>query len=131
MCKERWRTRDLLLEYDKNIMPPRPRAAGLGMIYPWTDNLIIRDSLYQWAVANGYTGTLNEFLSTFISMLQARDKQIVVDRFNNFPEIGSHDYFYFDTNESILYFWDEDGYTPIAAQLIPYIQLHGGDANAY
>lgn len=31
----RERTRDLLLEYDVHIMPPRPRAAGLGMIYTW------------------------------------------------------------------------------------------------
>jgi len=31
----RARTRDLLLEYDTHIMPPRPRAAGIGIIYPW------------------------------------------------------------------------------------------------
>jgi len=31
----RVRTRDLLLEYDRMIMPPRPRAAGLGLIYTW------------------------------------------------------------------------------------------------
>ena len=31
----RERTRDLLLEYDHLIMPPHPRAAGLGNIYPW------------------------------------------------------------------------------------------------
>ena len=34
----RARTRDLLLEYDIHIMPPRPRAAGLAMIYPWLNS---------------------------------------------------------------------------------------------
>ena len=31
-------TRDLLLEYDSVIMPPRPRAAGLAMVYPWLNS---------------------------------------------------------------------------------------------
>jgi hypothetical protein len=34
----RTRTRDLLLEYDIRIMPPRPRAAGLAMVYPWLNS---------------------------------------------------------------------------------------------
>jgi hypothetical protein len=34
----RERTRDLLLEYDLRIMPPRPRAAGLAMVYPWLNS---------------------------------------------------------------------------------------------
>ena len=34
----RERTRDLLLEYDIAIMPPRPRAAGLSMIYTWLNS---------------------------------------------------------------------------------------------
>jgi len=40
MCKERWRTRDRLLEYDISIMPARPRTAGLAMVYPWENNLL-------------------------------------------------------------------------------------------
>lgn len=32
---ERHRTRDRLLEYDINIMPPHPHSAGLSMVYPW------------------------------------------------------------------------------------------------
>ena len=34
-CRERHRTRDLLLEYDLNIMPPHPRAGGISIVYPW------------------------------------------------------------------------------------------------
>jgi len=36
---ERYRTRDLLLEYDATIMPPHPRAGGLAMIYPWGSDI--------------------------------------------------------------------------------------------
>ena len=38
MNSQRRATRDLLLEYDSVIMPPRPRAAGLAMIYPWLNS---------------------------------------------------------------------------------------------
>jgi len=38
--RERYRTRDLLLEYDTAIMPARPRTAGLAMVYPW-ENLTL------------------------------------------------------------------------------------------
>ena len=42
---ERKRTCKRLLEYDFNIMSPRPHAAGLGMIYPWEN--IMLDNLTQ------------------------------------------------------------------------------------
>jgi len=32
---ERYRTRDLLLEYDNKIVPPKPRIAGLNTVYSW------------------------------------------------------------------------------------------------
>ena len=37
---ERRRTRDLLLEYDKAIMPPRPRVAGLSNVYSWGSTVL-------------------------------------------------------------------------------------------
>ena len=40
MSNARQLTRDLLLEYDKVIMPPRPRAAGLGNIYSWGSTIL-------------------------------------------------------------------------------------------
>ena len=44
----RERTRDLLLEYDVRIMPPRPRAAGLSMIYTWLNsNIPNSDPIYS------------------------------------------------------------------------------------
>jgi len=85
--RERQRTRDLLLEYDRAIMPPRPRAAGLGSVYTWlnanevtqnegdmppapsttefnsvypwenTGLIILSNQLYTLAAKSGYTGT--------------------------------------------------------------------------
>lgn len=37
--KERFRTRDRLLEYDSMIMPLMPHSAGLSVVYPWEDIL--------------------------------------------------------------------------------------------
>jgi len=35
MYLDRRNTRDLLLEYDRTVVPPRPRQAGLLSVYPW------------------------------------------------------------------------------------------------
>lgn len=127
MCKERWRTRDLLLEYDSHIMPPRPRAAGLGIIYPWenTSLTIFSHQLYQIAAGSGFLGTETDFLNNFGSFLSS--KQIVFDIFDNFPQIGNEDKLYFDLDEKILYYWDED-YIPVNAMLIANTTIDGGEA---
>lgn len=122
---ERRRTRDLLLEYNVDIMPPHPRAAGLSMIYPWENielsNLIIQ--LYSFAARSGYEGTIEEFKAVFGSYLQ--NKQIIFDTFNNFPEIGELNKLYFDTEENILYYWENE-YKPINTLLIEGTILDGG-----
>ena len=93
---QRRKTRDLLLEYDKAIMPPRPRAAGLSniyswgstiledlngleppipiqqnidLIYPWenTSLSIFSHQLYSVAIINGFVGTEQEFLDRFVN----------------------------------------------------------------
>lgn len=127
MCKERWRTRDLLLEYDPHIMPPRPRAAGLGIIYPW-ENIDISSlvkQLFLIAAGSGYTGTENEFKNHFGAYLN--NKQIIFDSFFNFPIIGSEEYLYFDLDEKILYYWDNE-YIPVNAMLIANTTIDGGEA---
>ena len=95
----RERTRDLLLEYDIRIMPPRPRAAGLAMVYPWLNSnteepgwvnippipntpefqvvypwesiglSILGDQIYMLAAQSGYNGTREEFHRYFGSYL--------------------------------------------------------------
>ena len=152
----RARTRDLLLEYDVHIMPPRPRAAGLAMIYPWlqsnyvdggwvtipipeTDEFasvypwesiglnMLGDQIYLLAANSGYHGTREEFHHFFGAYLETNKWEIVFDIFENFPEIGESDKLYFDLNEKILYYWNNE-YIPVNAMLITDTILQGGDA---
>ena len=151
---ERIRTRDLLLEYDRAIMPPHPREAGLSNIYSWgstpLDNLNGEDPpiplqqdisiIYPWentslsifshqlflvAIVNGFMGTEREFLDRFVNYVS--DKQIIFDNFNNFPQFGSTQKLYFDQIEKILYYWDEK-YIPVNAMLIANTAIDGGEA---
>ena len=151
---ERYRTRDLLLEYDKAIMPPRPRAAGLSnvyswgstilsdadtldvpipyqkdvsIIYPWenTSLSIFSNQLYKVALVNGFVGTEKEFLDRFVNYVS--DKQIVFEKYANFPQYGSTSKLYFDSDEKILYYW-EDEYIPVNAMLIANTTIEGGEA---
>ena len=154
----RTRTRDLLLEYDIRIMPPRPRAAGLSMVYPWLNSntesegwinippipntpefqvvypwesvglSILGDQIYMLAAQSGYQGTREEFHHYFGSYLENNRWEIVFDEFSNFPEIGEIDKLYFDLDEKILYYWADNGYTPVNAMLIAHTILDGGDA---
>ena len=120
-------TRDLLLEYDKHIMPPKPRAAGLGMVYPWENTSIssLIQQLYLIAVQSGFIGTQSEFKMHFGSYLQ--NKQIIFDDYDNFPETGDSIHLYFDLDEKILYYWDSE-YIPVNAMLIANTTINGGEA---
>ena len=154
---ERWRTRDLLLEYDRAIMPPRPRAAGLGSIYTWLDTnqvdqgeadippdptaqhvntvypwentglIILSNQLYTLAAKSGYTGTSQEFYKYFGSYLERNRQEILFETYNNFPQIGTTNMLYFDLDSKILYYWDNE-YIPVNAMLIANTILDGGEA---
>ena len=117
----RRRTRDRLLEYDRFIMPPRPRAAGLGLIYTWLESntpstdviynvpipdtaefsvvypwetlglSILGDQIYILASKSGYTGTREEFHHYFGSYLERNRWEILFETYDNFPEIGEQD----------------------------------------
>jgi len=127
MSEARTKTRDLLLEYDKAIMPPKPRAAGLGSIYPWEDWSIsfFSQQLFKLAANSGFEGTESDFKKKFGSYLQ--DKQIIYANYNDFPIIGEVDKFYFDLVEKILYYWDKK-YIPVNAMLIANTIIDGGEA---
>ena len=152
----RKRTRDLLLEYDVHIMPPRPRTAGLAMIYPWLNSnkesegwvtipipetaefqmvypwesvglSILSDQIYMLAANSGYTGTREEFHRYFGSYLEINKWEILFEEFNNFPQVGQQDKLYFDLDEKILYYWDNE-YIPVNAMLITNTIVNGGEA---
>ena len=155
--RERQRTRDLLLEYDRAIMPPRPRAAGLGSVYTWlnvnevtqnegdmppapsttefnsvypwenTGLSILSNQLYTLAAKSGYTGTSQEFYQYFGSYLERNRWEILFEQYENFPVVGERNKLYFDLGENILYFWDGE-YTPVNAMLIANTIIDGGEA---
>lgn len=157
MNSNRRATRDLLLEYDSNIMPPHPRAAGLNYVYNWLDSNVAPDEtydvppmpttsemhmIYPWentnlgilssqlyalAANSGYTGTQQQFNTYFGYYLEHSDKEILFDTFGNFPQIGSANMLYFDLNDKILYYWDNE-YIPANAMLIANTILEGGEA---
>lgn len=124
---ERRRTRDLLLKYDAYIMPPKPHAAGLNIIYPWenTGLSILLQQLFLIATRSGFLGTEENFKEHFGSYLQ--NKEVIFDNFINFPIEGREDKLYFDLEEKILYYWDEE-YIPVNAMLIANTIIEGGEA---
>ena len=152
---ERYRTRDLLLEYDTAIMPPHPRAGGLYILYPWGstvfDNVIdasipqqahtttlsmiypwentslniLNHQLYLLALANGFEGTEEDFKQLFASYVGTRS--IMFATYSKFPETGITSKLYFDLEEKILYYWD-NAYIPVNAMLIANTNLNGGEA---
>ena len=124
---ERQRTRDLLLEYDTNIMPPRPRAGGISVVYPWenTSLNILNHQLYLLAIANGFDGTEEDFKQLFTSYVGPRS--IMFATYSEFPETGTSSKLYFDLEEKILYYW-ENQYIPVDAMLIANTVLDGGEA---
>ena len=155
--KTRWLTRDLLLEYDPMIMPPHPRAAGLNWIYTWlgTNNVIgdkssyppipdtpefqtvypwesiglsiLGDQIFILASRSGYTGTREEFHRYFGAYLERNRQEILFEDYDNFPQVGSSEMLYFDLQEKILYYWDNE-YIPVNAMLIAETIINGGEA---
>jgi len=125
MCKERWRTRDLLLEYD--IPTLKPRTAGLSMVYPWENMAIssLGHQLYIVAKQSGFTGNEQFFINNFGAFLENRP--IIYANFIDFPEEGEETKLYFDLDEKILYYWDNE-YIPVNAMLIANTTINGGEA---
>ena len=125
--RERYRTRDRLLEYDFSLIPPRPHTAGLSMIYPWENNFLdnLVHQLYLIAANTGYIGDEDTFIKLFGSFMN--NKQILFASFSTFPQTGDYNMLYFDIDEKILYYWDNE-YIPVNAMLIANTTLEGGGA---
>ena len=149
MCRERKRTRDLLLEYD--VVPFHHRAGGLSIVYPWenTDISVFEQQFFKMARENGYNGTKEEFWKVFSST------GIIPGELKAFPVPGDVTYLYFDVTTGIVYCFrnittqeeldklvemgatvvgkseDEQTnylYIPIQTLLIENTTLYGGDA---
>ena len=131
MYLDRLKTRDLLVEYDMNICPPRPRAAGLAIVYPWenTSLTVFAHQLFGVAANSGYNGTESDFIQNFGSYLG--EKPIIYTDFNNFPAQGETNKLYFALDEKILYYWENNEYKPVKATLIDNTIIYSGDASDY
>lgn len=124
---ERYRTRDRLIEYDFNLVAPVPHSAGLPIIYPW-ENISLTNlshQLYTIAKNSGYPHDETTFINTFGAFVN--NYQIIYTTFDNFPEQGEQNKLYFDLDEKILYYWDNE-YIPVNAMLIANTIINGGEA---
>lgn len=117
--KERWRTRDRLLDYDSSIMPPHPYNGDIALpvVYPWENVTlsVLSHQLYEIALQNGFSGTEENFLKKFSN--GSNEKEIIVGTIATFPENGQEDYLYLDRETGILYYFS-DVYLPIRSLLI-------------
>lgn len=126
----RQRTRDLLLKYDEWLLPlPVIQNTSIETIYPWEGMqlTILSRTLYTLAVNSGYSGSKEEFFENFGKFIEQAKTEIVFATWATFPQIGEPGVLYFDTEEKIIYYWD-DGYYPVSATLIENTLLNGGGA---
>ena len=150
--KERKRTRDRLLEYDFNIVPPHPHSAGLSIVYPWENMQLyqLEYQIYTLAQNNGYNGTMEDLWNVF-----SKYGYIISGTISTFPLPGDTKNIYFDTETGIIYYFKisetinnealestgavataaNDGtfyvYIPVRALLIEDTILNCGDASEY
>lgn len=105
--KERFRTRDRLLEYDSMIMPLTPHSAGLSIIYPWEDVLFsgLAHQLFLIAQKNGYDGDEQQFIERFSNGDSESTSGIDIGAINTFPVPGKENYLYLDKETEILYYF--------------------------
>lgn len=102
---ERRRTRDHLLEYDQAIMSPRPRTAGLAMIYPWENSSlsILQHQLFLIAQNNGYSGEEIDFLARFAQ--GNNSSGVNTGTISTFPVPGAENQLYLDIETEVLYYF--------------------------
>ena len=125
--RERYRTRDLLLSYELVEGPPDPQSINISAPYPWEDFTFTRivNTIYDIAHASGYEDDMSSFLHNFGSLLEY--KSIIYANYEDFPTTGDAQHLYFDLNEKILYYWENE-YIPINTLLINNTILKGGGA---
>ena len=107
--KERFRTRDRLLEYDSTIMPLKPHSAGLPIVYPWENNPLssLSHKLFLIAQSNGYTGNEEDFLNRFSNgeTNSSSGEGVNTGTINTFPVPGIENQLYLDIETEILYYF--------------------------
>lgn len=126
MSLERRRTRDLLLDAE-NPSAPTSYVSNIRTIYPWENMQLsfFAGQLYTLAKNGGYNGSIENFNSNFGKLLE--EKTLEYSNKSDFPSEGEIFKLYFDMEEKILYYWDNNEYRPINANLIENTVVKGGD----
>ena len=99
--RERYRTRDRLLDYTLNLYPIIQPIAEMPYIYPW-ENIqlgILSKQILELAKQNGYTGDEQLLWERF------SEGTIVTGTLNTFPIPGDEKKLYLDTETTILYYF--------------------------
>lgn len=150
MNKERWKTRDLLVDSSKINTP----FSSIKTVYPWENMQLdmLSKQIYQIAQNYGYSGDEKAFWDKF------SNGPVVISTVDEFPVVGEEDRLYLDKESGILYYFiattnviyhelanaldvnisgentEEDQtvtylYIPIKAMPIENLILSGGDIN--
>lgn len=101
MSQARNLTRDLLLEYDPQVMSFHYRAAGLSMVYPWEnmDRAVISKQIFEIAKNSGFEGSEEEFWKSFSGGI------VIRGTIETFPVPGNEQNLYLDENTDIVYYF--------------------------
>ena len=125
MCNQRWNTRDLLLDAQN---PPTPTTyiSSIRAVYPWEVMQLsfFAGQVYALAKESGYSGSVEDFEKDFGKMLEEKTIKFI-DR-EHFPIEGEENKLYFDNEEKILYYWDNE-YLPVKTTLIANTIIQGGE----
>lgn len=117
---------DLLSEIQEPL-PTYARVPSMPSIYPWEviQLSILAEQMYKLAKAGGYTGSAEDFDKKFGKLLE--EKAVNFFSRSDFPEEGEEDKLYFDLEEKILYYWDNNEYLPVNTTLIANSIIQGGE----
>lgn len=101
MSQARNLTRDLLLEYDPQVMSFHYRMAGLSVVYPWENmnRAIVSKEIYEIAKNSGFEGSEEEFWKSFSGGI------VVRGTIETFPVPGNELNLYLDDNTNVVYFF--------------------------
>lgn len=101
--RQRFKTRDRLLNYDSTVVPMIPTAgASMPTIYPWENAslAILSHQIFKLAQASGYTGTEDLLFKRFNTGAVHYYSSL-----EEFPIPGTVGDLYLDTTTQIVYYY--------------------------
>lgn len=101
--RQRFKTRDRLLNYDSTVVPIIPTAGALmPTIYPWENAslAILSHQIFKLAQASGYTGSEDLLFKRFDAGAIHHYSSLA-----EFPVPGIEGDLYFDTTTQIVYYY--------------------------